>query len=250
MASDQMHFRRRIQELSDTSYQQARYVFTDFLTEAEYADVLAGGNYACGMEASGGHENAERRMVRFGSEELCGYEAAFPITIIRIAPLIEKFSDTFTHRDYLGAVLNLGIDRKVTGDILTDGTYGFLFCEDKITDFILENLTKVKHTHVKCSVAETVPDNLKSEIVPKEIQVDSLRLDAMISHAFGISRTETTECFRLQHVFVNGRLMENKTHQPENGDLISVRGYGRFRYEGVTRMTRKGKHNVLLSCYR
>ena len=79
MTTQQAQFIRRIQELEETSYRNNQFLFTDFLNEAEYADVLSLGEPACGMAADGGHEGAERVIVRFGEPESFGYEEPFPI---------------------------------------------------------------------------------------------------------------------------------------------------------------------------
>jgi len=120
MTTQQAQFIRRIQELEETSYRNSQFLFTDFLNEAEYADVLSLGEPACRMSADGGHEGAERVIVRFGDPESFGYEESFPITILKIEPLLEKYADALTHRDFLGALVNLGIERRVLGDILID----------------------------------------------------------------------------------------------------------------------------------
>jgi len=251
MSDEREQFRKRIRELSERSYRNSQYLFTDFLTEAEQSEVLMlERELSSGISLSGGHDGAERQMVRFGSMEALGYEEEFPIAILKISPLLEKYSDTFTHRDYLGAVLNQGIDRKVTGDILTDGTYGYLFCEEKMADFIIENLDKIKHTNVRCERVESLPDSLQVKIEEEQVQLSSERIDALIAHIFRFSRTEATELFRSQKVFVNGRLMENKAHMPKEGDIISVRGYGRFRFDGCDRITRKGRMNIRIGRYR
>ena len=80
--------------------------------------------------------------------------------------------------------------------------------------------------------------------VSRQIQVSSVRLDAVIAHVYNLSRSQAQEIFRSQRVFVNGRLMENLNFEPKDGDMISVRHCGRFRYAGVERMTRKGKQSI------
>ena len=138
MTTQQTQFIRRIQELEETSYRNNQFLFTDFLNEAEYADVLSLGEPACGMAADGGHEGAERVIVRFGDPESFGYEESFPITILKIEPLLEKYADALTHRDFLGALVNLGIERRVLGDILIDGVTAYLLCRDQMADYICE----------------------------------------------------------------------------------------------------------------
>ena len=89
-------------------------------------------------EISGGYEDAERVIVRFGSEDELGYEEAYPITLLRIAPLQSKFADDLTHRDFLGSLMNLGIERDVLGDLLINEKCAYLFCKESVADYIID----------------------------------------------------------------------------------------------------------------
>ncbi len=249
MTPDRAQFIRRIQELEETSWQNSQFLFTDFLNEAEYADVLSFGKAPCGMCAFGGHADAERVMVRFGNEEAFGYDVPFPIAALKISPLMEKYADDLTHRDYLGALLNLGIERRVLGDILVQSPTAYVFCTQTMAEYICENLTRVRHTDVRCTQVEDIPETVRPRLSERVIQVSSVRLDAVIAHVYNLSRSQAQELFRSQRVFVNGRLMENLTYAPGDGDLISVRKCGRFRYEEEERMTRKGKHSIRIGQY-
>lgn len=109
--------KRRLTELADTAYTQNRYTYTPFLGLAEqqaYYAVEREVSYA-GVLMEGGAPLCERKMVRFGNP---GYEETFPIARLEILPKTPKFAEHLTHRDFLGAVMNLGIERDVTGDIL------------------------------------------------------------------------------------------------------------------------------------
>ena len=81
-----------------------------------------------------GTEGCERQMLRFGSEETLGYEEAFPISCVVIRPSAPKFAEELTHRDFLGALMNLGIERDVLGDIIVRDAVGYVFCEDAMAD--------------------------------------------------------------------------------------------------------------------
>ena len=112
--------KNRIRELADKSYNQNQYTFTGFLGLAEQDalwQVEREVKFA-GITLYGGREEAERKILRFGSEAELGYEQPFPICCIRIRPLSAKFADKLSHRDYLGALMNLGIERSTIGDIL------------------------------------------------------------------------------------------------------------------------------------
>lgn len=246
MDSEETLFRKRLGELADKSYNNGQYLFTGFLSAAEL-DIY----YRMERELSfvpvtvfGGTQDCERVMLRFGSGELCGYEEAFPIACIEIAPLIEKFGEELGHRDYLGALMNLGIERSTLGDIVILDKHAFLFCTEKMAPYIMENLDKVRHTNVKCQIAQKVPDSTVTRLERKRIQVSALRTDSIIAKVYGLPRSESVELFRAKRVFVNGRLDENNSGQLKPQDKVSVRGYGRFLFSGVPGETRKGKLNV------
>lgn len=244
MQDDELLFRRRLEELAERSAANYQFLFTDFLTPSEQNIFLSMGRMTAGAVLYGGFPEAERRMVRFGNPEEFGYEEDFPVRILKIAPKLEKFSDDFTHRDFLGAILNLGIDRKVTGDILLEGKAAYLMCLESIADYICENLEQVKHTKVTVQPVEEVPASLRPKRIHEEHQIASERLDALLSKVFNLSRSKGQSLFGEKKVAVNGKVEENPSFLPKEGDLISARGYGKFRYLGVDRTTKKGKLSV------
>lgn len=251
MDAEEALFKKRLEELANKSYSNSQYVFTGFLSAAELDIYYCMEREISYVAASvyGGTEDCERVMLRFGSEELCGYEEPFPIACIEIAPLIEKFGEELTHRDYLGALMNLGIERSTIGDIVIIGKHAFLFCTEKMAPYIQENLDKVRHTNVKCKPAEMIPESTVTRLERKTVQVNAERADSIIAKLYNLSRSESVELFRAKKVFVNGRLNENNSGQLKPGDKVSVRGFGRFRFEGISGETRKGKLNADVDLY-
>lgn len=251
MEAEETLFRKRLEELAKKSYNNSQYLFTGFLSAAEL-DVyyqLARDLAFVSSDVYGGTADCERVMIRFGNEELCGYEENFPIACIEIAPLIEKFGEELSHRDYLGALMNLGIERSTLGDIVILGKRAFLFCTDKMAPYIIKNLDKVRHTSVSCKMADKVPQSTVTRFEHKTIQVQTTRVDSIIAKVYNLSRSESVELFRAKKVFVNGRLNEHNSGQLNSEDKVSVRGYGRFQFVGVSGETRKGKRNVEVAIY-
>lgn len=243
--------RKRLSELANKSYNNNQYLFTGFLSMFEL-DVF----YRMERELSfvtvtafGGTNDCERVMLRFGDEELCGYVEPFPIVCIEIIPLVEKFAQELSHRDYLGALMNLGIERSTLGDIIIDKKRAFLFCNEKMAAYIIENVDKIRHNNVRCEIVQSVPESTIVNLEQKNIQVSAARTDSIISKVYNLSRSESVELFRAKKVFVNGRLNENNSGQLKNGDKVSVRGYGKFKYNGVMNETKKGKLNVSVEIY-
>lgn len=243
--------KNRIRDLAEKSYSQNQYTFTGFLGLAEQDalwQVEREVSYA-GITLYGGREQAERKMLRFGSEAELGCEQPFPISCIRIRPLSAKFADKLSHRDYLGALMNLGIERSTIGDILPGEGEAFLFCQDTIVAFICENLGQIKHTHVKCDMVDAANEVPEEEPVKQVIQVASPRVDAVISKVYNKSRSDCLELFRAGKVYVNGRLCENNSKSLEQGDVVNARGYGKFRISGEPHATRKGRLAIETEVY-
>ncbi|MDE6186199.1 MAG: hypothetical protein K2G39_12350, partial [Lachnospiraceae bacterium] len=191
----------------------------------------------------------ERVMIRFGSKEELGYEEAFPITCVEVKPLAAKFADALTHRDFLGALMNLGIDRSTLGDILIADNVGYLFCMESMADFIIENLGKVKHTSVLSGRAKEMPVFADQDKHEMKIQISSERIDGVLAKVYKLSRSEAIELFRQKRVFVNGRLCENNSQMLKSSDVVSARGCGKFVYVGQQSISKKGKMNAAILYY-
>ena len=236
----------RIRDLARRSYNQNIYTYTNFLNAADMEVFYNMRNELSGIpyEIFGGLPNSERVMVGFGSEEMLGYPGHFPISVIKVQPLIDKFSDELSHRDFLGAIMNLGIERSTVGDILIRNNTGYVYCQSKVADYLIENLDKIKHTNVTCAVAREEDVPKPPEPVSMEITVSSVRIDGVISKIYNLSRTQSLELFRAGKIYLNGRLCENNSCYLKENDAITVRGFGKFIYQGTKRETRKGKLSV------
>ena len=244
--------KNRLRDLADKSYKGSQYTFTDFLGVSETAVA-----YTCerelayaGMTVWGGYDDSERCMVRFGNAEELGYDAGFPIAILKAEPLAERFADDLTHRDFLGALMNLGIERSVLGDIRLTGKAAYIFCLERMAEYICRELIRVKHTTVTVKRVEELPELAAGEAAEKRLQVNSDRIDLVISKLYNLSRSKSAELFSQKKIFVNGRQCENISYQLKAGDRVTVRGAGRFTFIGDEGVTRKGKNNIICSVQR
>jgi len=243
--------KKRFTELAGKCYEHSVYCFTGFLGLAEldafYQVKRTFPHVPCAL--FGGDEACERKMVRFGDEEMLGYVEDFPIACVAIRPVQEKFAEELTHRDFLGACMNLGLERDRLGDIVLEGKCAWVYCMRTVAPFIAENLTKVRHTTVTCSLCQGEVHAPSPRLQEREYQVSSPRLDAVVAKACNLSREKSLSLFREKRIFVNGRQQESGNGQAQEGDVISVRGVGRFVYRGVLRQTRKGKWSVRVDFY-
>jgi len=233
--------RRRFAELGQRAY-GGIWANTEFLSIAEQGVLMScARELAAPFSLEGGHPSCERRIAMFGSEDYCGYQAEPPIACVRIASKNAKFADKLEHRDFLGALINLGIRREVLGDIFVRDDCAYLFCMDTIADYIADNLERVRHTAVTCSVVEDTPEELSVATKRMDLNVPSERVDAVVCAVYRLSRTQSQQLFAAQRVFVNARETENPSRALREGDVVSVRGFGRFTYHGVQRETKKGR---------
>ena len=242
---------KRFRELANKSYNSGIYIFTDFLGLAEQAVFNEAKSTFYGVKYTefGGAVGAERKIVRFGDEECLGYTENFPIVCIKAEPVSQKFADKLTHRDFLGAILNLGIERSKLGDIPIIDNVGYIFAKEEIAPFIMAELRKVKHTDMKLSIIDTLPEGELYKTERRKIQAASERIDAVVARVFNLSREESKSLFLKRLVFADGKLCENTSYIPKENEVISVRGHGRFIYLGYETTTRKGKLNIEVEVY-
>lgn len=253
MTNEEELLYKRFIELAKKSDSACYYTFTDFLGLAEQS-VFESARLSLGKiryTRFGGAFGTERVMIRFGDPEEMGYEEPFPIAVLKIEPKSPKFADKLTHRDFLGAILNLGIERKLLGDIVIRDNVGYVFTECEIADYIAASLERIKHTDVKISKTDTqaLPDGELFRTERVKIQLAGERLDAVISKVYSISREESLSLFKKGLVFVSGRLIESNSYTPKPDDVVSVRGFGRFIYRGVFGLSKKGKLNAEVDIY-
>ena len=250
---------KRLLELSRLSHNRDIVIFGDFLNmnELNILQCIPKSEWHSNICTFGGYTDGERQMVAFYQDALYLAENAtfshlnlpFPISIIRISPLNLKFSEQLTHRDFLGAILNLGIDRSKTGDIIVNDDGAYAFIHNTLVDFVSENLTRVRNTIV--TVEEVPQSEFTYSPKYKEIKgtVPSLRLDAILSLAFSSSRNKCTGLIEGGKVFVNGKLIFSNSHKLKEEDKISVRGVGKFKYIGISNITKKNRYLVSIHKY-
>ncbi len=240
--------KNRFTELAQRSYDRGIYTNSEFLTAAQQSE-LRKMHLPVKFILYGGYDNAERCIAVFGDEENLGYECFYPVKFIKIEPLQIKFADNLTHRDFLGSLMGLGLRREMLGDIIINENVAFLVCLDSVSDFIINQLDKVKHTSVKCSESDFIPTDVLPELKTEELIVSSERLDVLISAVYNLSRNESQKRIEGETVFCDGLVTVSSSFVPKNGTLISVRGLGRFIFDGVLRQTKKGRNVISVRIY-
>lgn len=243
--------RKRFEELANRCDRENRYTFTGFLGIGELASFYETEKNLPKVpyDFYGGTENAERVILRFGNCETLGYEEAYPIAFIEMKPLMAKFADELSHRDILGAVMSLGIEREVVGDIYLNEKNAYIVCLSTMVEYIVEQLTSVKHTSVICKQIFELPKVAVGSPQELSVSVTSERIDAVIAKTFDLSRNSVNEIFRMQKIFLNGRICENNSRMLKAGDMITVRGFGRIVFCEITGTSRKGKLYAIVKVF-
>ncbi len=177
-------------------------------------------------------------MISFIPDALY-YENIYQIITLKIAPKSIKFAEKLTHRDYLGSLLGLGIERSKIGDILLFDKYTVVFVHEQISGYILQHFTKVRNTFVEVSIMEDEDITFKPEFIDVKGTVASIRLDSILALVLKESRSKLIRLIEGGKVFVNGKLITTNGYKLQEGDLISVRGFGKFQYDQLLSTTKK-----------
>ena len=268
--SETDYLESRIRELADRTYKNEYTVNTEFLSISEQASfyealkklgVPADSDRVFGVRFTlqGGYDDAERRAAFFlpswlDTETFIRNEQTSPdlLTCLHISPLQKKFSDPLTHRDYLGALMSLGIERDRTGDILIDhedhSAYIFIF--KNIAEIVCRELVRVRHTSVSAEEIPPIQCTVRPSFEIREGSVASERLDAVLSFVLRLARAKAQELIAREDVYVNGRTARSGGAVLREGVRVSVKGHGKFIYEGVLSSTKKGRDFIRVRVFK
>ncbi len=217
---------------------------TEFLNPFEVKNAMHILNSESDLKykVDGGYENAERQLIYIFPYYIEEKNIESYLRVIQIEGNF-KFK-SISHRDYLGALLNLGIKREKIGDILIHDNFCQVVVSEDICDFIIINLDKVSKNKVKVKEI-TVKDITQSEQNFKEISftVSSLRVDSIISGVYNLSRNESVKLIKSERVNVDYEKIISPSREIKSNSLISVRGHGRAIVE-IGDLTKKGRTKI------
>ena len=233
---------RRIEDLYNRSIRTNQPIATAFLDPAELAvsDKVLKRIHACRYVVYGGYTGAERSRIIFLPDYLdeSDFTADEYISVLRAQC---KFAKPI-HRDWLGSIMGLGVKRETIGDILVCDGYTDIICTDKISQYLQENLDRVGRLGVelkKISTGEIIAPEPEYDV--REGTVASPRADSVVSLAFGISRTAAVGLIKEGRLSVNHLPQLSPSAEIAEGELISLRGYGRARLSRMGGMSKKGR---------
>ncbi len=247
---DVVFLSKRIKELADRAFKSNIVTNTFFLNLNEQTVFFSIKNLPdINYKLIGGYEAAERKVVCFFPVDFNEGEESDIFDYLYVSPANEKFSDRLTHRDYLGAAMNLGIERNMIGDIIMSGNSAYIIVLKKISWVVADNLTNVKKTKVTIRIDKKLAVEAAAVNQIKRINTASLRIDALIAAVFNLSRGSASKYLDSERVFVNSKCILSHSLQVQPGNIISVRGIGRFKYLGEESTTKKGRLMASVECY-
>ncbi|MBS3942776.1 MAG: photosystem II S4 domain protein [Dethiobacter sp.] len=233
-------FIRKLQSVGDCGFETA---FLDPL-QLELAQEALKDFQELSYTIFGGYPTAERAILRIFPAKQHGSlpEAA----ALAVTGLFDE--GALSHRDFLGAVLGLGLRRDQVGDILLLPEGGaIIFVLKAKAEFICARLTQVGSISVDCSVTDPGRLSLPME-AGREISgtVASTRLDAVLALGFGLSRSRAVLLIKGGLAKVNWRPVDSPAFQLHAGDLISLQSRGRVELLALEGETRKGRIRLKL----
>ncbi len=195
----------------------------------------------------GGFDGAERKMIACAPDYLEIQDNEFPITAI-LVKYNSKYGRALTHRDFLGSVLGLGIDRSRVGDIVINNDTAQIFICSELSEYVKANLEKVGSQKVTVSEDEKILDSQENG---EEIRftIASLRLDVILSTVFRLPRSKSQSLIEGEKAFVNWSVVTSTSKQVAENDIITLRGFGRIKIYEICGKTKKDRIAIKIIKY-
>ncbi len=245
----------RIYDLIKRCQNTGSPTFSDFLDYGELIEVRRGLGLVQGVKVVEflAFSDDERRMVGFFPDDLALYmsdddiQTTFPVLVLKIEP---AFEGQLEHRALMGTVLGLGLDRRLFGDMIIVDNIGYILCHERSGKVVLDELISLGRTQVSVSIL-----NLKEarHIKPNteliKTTVASLRLDGVIKALGGISRTDAAGAISRGHVKVNQVVVLKNHLRLAEGDIISIKGKGKYRIRTIGHRTKKDRIVIHIDRY-
>lgn len=188
-------------------------------------------------------EEAERRVIAFNNK----YNIDYPIEALQIRNK-SNFSN-LRHKDYLGAILSLGIGRNKIGDVVVKDDRAYVPVMEDISSYILNNLASIGKSPVEISILYDLVDLPSIDFDEISINVQSLRLDSVVAKLANISRSKAIELLDSSKVLVNYVKSKDKSQELLKGTRLTIRGNGKYIVGDIIGETRSGKQRIIVKKY-
>lgn len=241
---------KRAEDLFSRSQRSNMLTMTAFLTPAERIQIESWGKYLCAdrLLFCGGMEECERTAAFFLPDYM-DREDFYPDEYISALHITAHFGSP-SHRDYLGALLGMGVGRERIGDIIITGSEAYVFCLPTVAGHLksIDKVGRVSVTTEEIALSD-VPTGTR-ELQRVSFSVMSKRLDAVTAGMFHLSRTEAAKHISAGNVILNYEQCFKPDCSVREGDIISLRGAGKGTIAGTGGTSRKGRMFVYADIYK
>ena len=200
----------------------------------------------------GGKENADRNILIVYPEKITEEMARNNLSnIIKLIRIDLPNELKYEHRDYLSGIMKLGIKREKFGDILVSDKGADIICLKEISEYLkinLQELIRFKKSKIDIFDIDEL-QNIKTQFEELSIIVSSIRLDNFVSELAKCSRSKAIEIIEQMRVFVNSTVQDKPSRKINEGDIITIRGKGKFIFDGIERQTKSEKFLVNIRKY-
>lgn len=212
-----------------------RYGYTDFLLPNEFLKIK--------NKLKKSEYNIYKPYI--DSEKIILYRKVKPeIVLYRII-----CGESLRHQDILGTLFSLNLSIYVYGDIIIDGNNYYLFVLPTIINYLENNLTRIKENTIILKKEElSIVEKYQRKYEELEVIVPSLRIDAIISSITGLSRKTVIIKMKNKEIYINYEILTNNSYNLKENDVFSVRKYGKYKYNGIIKSTKK--NNFIICCYK
>lgn len=228
-------------------YSQSR--FSGFLDGGEQAVIHDNVFFPCDYNVIfyGGFDDAEKKIMGVFPQWEEPQLSDFPIVCLKVEG---GYTRKLTHRDYLGTLMSLGLTSQKLGDIVVNDGFAYVLIHKDMAEYVADNLNKIGSQGVKV----TVFDDLSRIEINREYRTfgavcASPRLDAVVGAAANISRAQAQSLINGGKIKVNHREITHTAEAIKEGDLLSVRGYGRYIVHSFDGETRKMRMHITFKQY-
>ena len=196
-------------------------VLTDFLNFEEQNEIYALEKSHIKLELYGGFEDAERKRALIGSD----YNELDDFDIVIMQSSFDPKFGLISHRNVLGTIMSLGIERNTFGDIVVEDGLITIFSSKEISEYLIKNLSMISRQRMTWKIIPSFKQKgIKEET--KTINVASMRLDAVVAKAINVGRSEAVEIINCGNVLINHKQCLNITHTVKDEDMLSIRKFG------------------------
>lgn len=160
-----------------------------------------------------------------------------------------KTKEKLRHQDILGSIFSLNIDKSLFGDIIIDNNNYYFYLLESMKNYVLTNLTKIKNSSIKLEEIDiNTLKEYKRNYKELELIVKNERIDIIVSNLTNTSRNKVKDKFKNKEIILNYEVLTNPSHLLKEGDIFSIRKYGKFKYIGKVKQTKK--NNYIIKIYK